>query len=202
MYQCDARHTGKIKYNSVRRPTLARSYTFDNLTGDITVGTDGTIYVPVGWLFGSGFLYAIDSDGNFKWSYQFEGICSPGRSVPAIAWDGTVYVYTNGNYNVAGQERIYAINPNGTLKWEYLEEVAAFVTDDLSSPVVASDGAIIYSSMNTASTRISSDGTYLSDLLDNYYNSIYSSPAMVYRDTVYIREDGAIKAYRSAGGLR
>lgn len=210
MYQHDSRHTGKSQYSGVRNPSLAWSYKLCDdawpwVVGDIAVGMDQTIYVPVsngtGMGAQEGFLYAINPDGTFKWKYQFEGICVPAITVPAIASDGTIYIHVNGNANIAAQERIYALNPNGTKKWEYLEEVAAFVTEDLSSPVVATDGSITYTSTNTASTRISSDGVWLADLLDNYYNSIHSSPSLISGDTIYVSEDGAIKAYRSIGGL-
>jgi len=208
MYQHDSRHTGKSEYSGVRNPMLEWSYEIcdDSWTvGDITIGTDETIYVPVSWGTGmgayEGFLYAINPNGTFKWQYQFEGICVPAVTVPAIAIDSTIYVHVNGNANIAAQERIYAINPDGTKKWEYLEEVAAFVATHLSSPVIADDGSITYSSTNTASTRISSNGEWLADLLDNYYNSILTSPALISGDTIYIKEDAAIKAYYSTGGL-
>jgi outer membrane protein assembly factor BamB len=51
-------------------------------------------------------------------------------SSPAVASDGTIYVGSNDN-------KVYAINPDGTLKWDFLTG-----GDVRSSPTVASDGTI------------------------------------------------------------
>ena len=98
--------------------------TWKQITSDLTIGADGTIYV------GSkeGDFYAINPDGTQKWDFQIGGwIYSP----PAIGTDGTIYVGVDfGN--------LYAINPDGTRKW---------ISDDKidfgdSSPIVGADGTI------------------------------------------------------------
>jgi outer membrane protein assembly factor BamB len=50
------------------------------------IGADGTIY------FGCDdhFLYAVDPDGNYKWSFETGGPIN--WTSPVIAADGTVYV--------------------------------------------------------------------------------------------------------------
>jgi len=52
------------------------------------------------------------------------------RSCPAIGTDGTIYVGSHDHY-------LYAIKPDGTLKWKY--ETGSGVD---SSPVIGEDGTI------------------------------------------------------------
>jgi hypothetical protein len=210
MCQHDAKHTGKSQYVGPTTPVLSWSYKLCDeswTVGDIAVGSDGTIYVPlsngIGMSAVAGFLYAINSDGTFKWKYQFEGICTPAISVPAIDDGGTIYVHVNGDLNIMAPDRIYALNPDGTEKWLYIDThgpYGATVSTNLSSPVIANDGSISFSSTNTSSTRINASGEWLAQLSDNYYNSINSSPALISGDTIFTSEDSSIKAYHSVGG--
>ena len=74
-----------------------------------------------------------------KWKYDFKDEI---YSTPAIGPDGTIYV---GSYYYG---RVYAMNPNGTLKWEYQTEWHADNDGIDSSPVVGSDGTIYIQSDN------------------------------------------------------
>jgi len=66
------------------------------------IGADGTIYLPVG-----GELLALNpEDGMPKWEFE----CGHIFSSPIIDGNGTIYVK---------YDRLYAINPDGTLKWSY-----------------------------------------------------------------------------------
>ena len=47
--------------------------------------------------------------GTIKWTFQAGG---PVKSSPAIGSDGTIYVGSNA-------AKVYAINPNGTKKWDF-----------------------------------------------------------------------------------
>jgi hypothetical protein len=106
-----------------------------------TIANDGTIYIGFNVVTPSagptnpatptqGYLVAFNSDGSVKWTYQlikpsyeprllvyFDG------STPVIGSDGTIYFGTTTD-NPGGLTRgpvastsVYAINPNGTLKW-------------------------------------------------------------------------------------
>ena len=67
--------------------------------------------------------------GVLMWKYRCGDEIDSG---PAISSDGTIYVGSDdGN--------LYAINPNGTLKWKYKTEGGAPV---VSSPAIGSDGTI------------------------------------------------------------
>ena len=74
-------------------------------TSSPVVAEDGTIYVGT---FTKN-LYAINSDCSIKWT--FTGETNGGFLTPVIGDDGTIYA-SNG-------VKLYAINPDGTKKWEY-----------------------------------------------------------------------------------
>jgi outer membrane protein assembly factor BamB len=109
-------------------------------------------------------LYAIKPDGTLKWSIKLNGTMGDAAenyfpaSSPAIGSDGMIYVGTDGdilldrldscnklseipasnadpNYPVNGH--LYAINPNGTKKWDF--RTLGGVD---SSPAIGSDGTI------------------------------------------------------------
>jgi outer membrane protein assembly factor BamB len=94
------------------------------------IGRDGTIYVPN--LFGK--TQAIAPDGTSKWVFPAGG----GGGPISVATDGTVYVAGGGPGAVGGTDGIFAINPNGTLKWAFTG------TGDylLAGPSVGPDGNV------------------------------------------------------------
>ncbi len=110
--------------------------TEDSIRSSPTIGTDGTIYV------GSedGYMYAINPDGSLKWKFSTASAIgssdngeTPGAyidSTPAIGSDGTIYVG-------AFDGSIYAISPNGQLKWKYTTPEPIE-----SDPTIGSDGTV------------------------------------------------------------
>ncbi|MCL4478847.1 MAG: PQQ-binding-like beta-propeller repeat protein [Deltaproteobacteria bacterium] len=79
--------------------------------------------------------------GGLKWSFTTSG---PIISSPAIGADGTIYIGTGflGNdmsliVSCDYGNTLYAINPNGTLKWTFATGCGI-----ISSPVIGSDGTI------------------------------------------------------------
>jgi len=85
-------------------------------------GPDGSVYeVDI-----SGNLYALTHAGSLKWI--FNGAGPNGLSIGA---DGTIYT--------GDESAIVAVNPNGTLKWRYVENPRAFI---LLGPNVGPDGNI------------------------------------------------------------
>jgi outer membrane protein assembly factor BamB len=108
-----------------------------------------------------GHLYAINPDCTLKWNYVVSGEV---HSSPAIAPDGTIYIASYGDNEDLSFDRVdqcdknsvippsdtcsiyqcypvngflYAINPNGTLKWDFKT-----IGDVDSSPAIGSDGTI------------------------------------------------------------
>lgn len=103
--------------------TTKWTYTYDppgtSVTSTISLGSDGTVYFGYYTYSGStytnnGKLVALNpSDGSEKWIYNTGNV---GR--PVVDTDGTIYV-ANSITSASTEKKIYAINPNGTLKWEY-----------------------------------------------------------------------------------
>jgi len=84
--------------------------------GNPTIGADGTIYLE-GW----GTIYALTSNGAVKWTYSAP--CTGDSSI-TIGADGTLYfgaINSLQTYGIdsPGVTDLYALNPNGTLKWTY-----------------------------------------------------------------------------------
>jgi hypothetical protein len=132
------------------------------------IGADGTIYVSS---HNMGYLYAVDPvTGTMKWSYQMGTYT---YSSPTIGTDGTIYVGTN-------SLGLYAINPNGTLKWRFAQPGYIYA----SSPAIGADGTIYVGSMDFYLYAVSPSGT----LLWRSYlgGNINSSPLIGSDGTIYI----------------
>jgi outer membrane protein assembly factor BamB len=144
--------------------TLKWKYeTGDVITASPAIGSDGTIYV------GSydRQVYAINPDGSLRWAYPTVSILS---TSPAIGSDGTIYVGgtdldryifkcpSTCDYSPVPEDCIeawsfearlstlYAINPDGTLKWSIkLKGTMGDAAENYfpaSSPAIANDGTI------------------------------------------------------------
>lgn len=72
------------------------------------IAGDGTIYVRSRTSYSSSYgrLNAVDPGGFLRWSYQL----GDGEGSPVIGDDGTVYV-------TSYSRKLYALRPDGTLKW-------------------------------------------------------------------------------------
>jgi outer membrane protein assembly factor BamB len=84
-----------------------------------------------------------------KWGFSIAPNGSPIEiiSSPAIAPDGTIYIGS-------GNGALYAINPDGTLKWRY--ETGGALP---ASPAIGSDGTVYIGSMDRQFYAIHPDGT-------------------------------------------
>ena len=94
-------------------------------------------------------------DGTLEWAFKTG---SNIESSPAIGSDGTIYIGSHDN-------TFYAINPDGTEKWKFEvgepEYGSAYDTRKgiLSSPAVAEDGTIYFSSLSDYFIALNFDGT-------------------------------------------
>jgi len=102
-----------------------RFQTGDEIHGHPSIADDGTIYI------GSNdeYLYAIyPNNGTEKWRFDTRwGLYGN----PSIANDGTIYV---------GTDKLYAIYPNGTLRWSFVLGSDEWVGS--SSAAISSEGTI------------------------------------------------------------
>jgi len=133
--------------------SLKWKYEGGKITSAPAIGEDGTIYVG-SW---DRKLYAFYPDGTLKWKENSgNGVIA---SSPAIANDGTIYVNgsmkwkckvgagTETNPSIAsdgtiyvGGQKLYAIYPDGTLKWSFDLGPERYILK--SSPAISVDGTI------------------------------------------------------------
>jgi len=122
---------GTIKWTTyLPEPMYIYSSIYTAVYGTPAIGQDGTIYIPSE----NGILLAVDpATGANNWTYNTTWDGSPPQglySSPALAPDGTVYF---GSYD----QYLYAIYPNGTLKWRSVFDASIF-----GSPVVGLDTTV------------------------------------------------------------
>ena len=145
------------------------------------IGTNGTIYIGNG----SANFIALNPDGTTNWQYSVAG--GIGRSSPAIAADGTIYVTSVGVFdsNISNYTgRLYAFSPNGTVKWQFI--VGARVD---SSPAIGADGTIYFGAVDGKIYAIHPDGSKAWDFQTD--GPVYSSAAIGPDGRIYMGNDGA-----------
>lgn len=130
-------------------------------------------------------------DGTVQWSFEAgAGI----ESSPAIGVDGTIYF---GSHDC----KLYALYPDGSEKWHFqagdpvYNEIWDVWKGIMSSPAIASDGTIYFSSAANFLFAINPDGTEKWRFFVKWHNDFWSSPAVGPDGTIYIgsaRNDGAI----------
>ncbi len=117
MIKHDPQFTGRSPYKGPQSPTVI--WTVDMPYGIFSgpvIGKEGNLYFGSYYNFGD-FFYCYDSDGKEIWNYKLGKIYPP-RAGIVIDSSNTIYFGASDRY-------FYALNPDGTLKWEY-ETSAAF----------------------------------------------------------------------------
>jgi outer membrane protein assembly factor BamB len=103
-------------------------------TSDLSLARDGTILVGTS----DGRLYAVNPDGTQRWTFQTVG---PIGSTPAIGLDGTIYFGSPDQQTYSALVHgglLYALTPDGRLKWSVLVTLARGYSD----PAIGPDGTI------------------------------------------------------------
>ncbi|MBE0448271.1 MAG: PQQ-like beta-propeller repeat protein [Actinobacteria bacterium] len=123
---------------------------------------DDTVYFGASrdeGISGKGFLYAVGSDGRLKWRFETKG---KKVTMPAVTKDGDIIIgcstlsCTEDESLTAGDSYIQAINPDGTLKWEFKTR------DELRyAPVIDADGDVYVSSPDRYLTCLTKEGTMM-----------------------------------------
>lgn len=96
------------------------------------------------------------------------------KSVPAIGSDGTIYLLT--------ARKFLAINPNGTVKWEY----ESFIFGDGASPAIGKGGNIFIPMTNKGLVAFRPDGTIIWQRLLGNSSTLTSSPVINSDGTIYV----------------
>ncbi|MBU0497375.1 MAG: PQQ-binding-like beta-propeller repeat protein, partial [Candidatus Thermoplasmatota archaeon] len=193
MHSHDRRHTGRSPYNTSDNPGVEKwRCVTEHVLCTPVIADDGTIYTQGGYDDITDYLLSIDPNGYIKWRYEASGtmwFCSP-----AIADDGTVYV---GCWDC----KIYALYPNGTLKWKIgIGGTPSSLTIDDSGIIYTStmkgfnEGEIIalypngtikwrYETgyYNTGVPAIADDGTIYCGSGDYYFYALYPNGTLKWK---------------------
>ena len=139
--------------------------TYGGVYSSPAVGADGTIYVGAGV-----YVYALNPNGTqrhrMKWKFA---IGYNEMASPVVGADGTIYVGSSDN-------NLYALNPNGILKWKFAE------AGGLSCPAVGADGTIYVGGANNF-FALNPNGTQKWKLASGGIG--WSSPAVGADGTIY-----------------
>ena len=200
MHMINQSHNGISSYKSpISEPDISWSLPFisSNLyvLPSIAIDSSGTMYIGSN----DGFLYAINSlTGIEQWrlSLVTAGVTlqtSPDSLYTSclLSPDGTIFVGSKEGY-------LYAVNPNGTLKWSY------YTGGPLqSSPIMDSSGSIYFGAgFNVYSIGDAGYKGY-SKWLFPYETTanVYSSPALGSNGNLYVgSDDGNVYAINSFTG--
>jgi outer membrane protein assembly factor BamB len=115
-------------------------------------------------------------------------------SSPSIGHDGTIYVGAGGYYDRfgyntgGGDSSLYAINPDGTLKWQFKTDYGTYSAGIFSSPAIGPDGTVYFGALDHYVYALEDSTTYgkLKWKVRLDENPVYSSPALGYDGTIYV----------------
>lgn len=212
-YKGNSKHTGLSPYAfRIDEPKLKwRFDAGDGIETSPAIGPDGSIYFGA---FRDNF-FALNPDGSEKWRLTKKG--EEFRSSPTIAKDGTIYIgavfdlkpVLNVMYNREmdyGVPKLYALNPDGTVKWEFV--VGGILGGTYNSPTLGADGTIYIGSGGSKMTDYAQGGNRLwainPDGTAKWYfegqEAVYSSAAIGDDGTIYIGwGDGSLFALTPDG---
>lgn len=143
----------------------------------VAIGADGTVY-SVSDATSGGIIFAVDGvTGAEKWAYTTVGAIPDGGV--ALGADGTVYA-SGGEYLASTPSAgIYAINPDGTLKWHYPSTAAV-----QTSPIVDNRGYIHFVDAEATYYVLTAEGELFSSL--SLGDACASSPVMDANGNLYV----------------
>jgi len=171
--------------------TLKWTCTTDSaiFTSSPTIGPDGTIYIGTSGYQKGNNLHAISDDGTqgtIKWTYG----TGEAYNTPAVGTDGTIYIGSLDN-------NLYAIHPDGTLKWVYTTGGKMQRT----SPSIGPDGTIYIGNNDKNLYAVNQNGTLKWTYTFGSY--IYSSVAIGSDGTIYTgNNDKKVYAINPDGTLK
>lgn len=126
-------------------------------------------------------------DNTLLWT--FDGMSDKIYSSPVIDVNGIIYVGSEDSH-------LYAINPDGTLKWTFDTEGGIY-----SSPAIGMDGTVYMGSRDNYVYAINQDGTLKWKYLTG--SEVNSSPAIANDGTIYIGSyDRHLYSISSDGSLK
>jgi outer membrane protein assembly factor BamB len=164
------------------------------------VASDGSIYFviqgrnPTPDSLAADVLCKLSASGRLLWSRDINptGVTTEvGQAVPAIGPDGTVYV---------GGDQLYAIRPDGSLKWKAFEPT---YEARRNSPVVGRDGTVYFVYHNIPLTALDpQSGSVIWSCPLGVNDHCFASPAIGADGTLYAAtQPGIVYAVSPAGRI-
>ena len=158
------------------------------------VGDDGTIYVGSGdSAWAPGTLYAVGSDGVFKWSYQGESCLYS----PVIGNNGTIFIQDFHN-------TVYALTSEGSLKWTYRDYAFIYpINVGQRNPAIGADGTVYIAADGLYAVNPSS-GRRIWHFVHPVYldRHCYASPVIGQDGTIYVVIEDTLFAVKPSGSQR
>jgi outer membrane protein assembly factor BamB len=140
----------------------------------------------------------LKAEAEHKTLWRFDTGIPVYYSAPAIGDDGTIY-FGSGMYG-GQQGTLYAVNPDGTLKWSYPG------TSALYSPVIGEDGNIYIQDFYDRMMSVTPNGvfrwSYSNYPTPNIQNVGQRCPAIGADGTVYVASDGLYALNPLNGSLK
>jgi outer membrane protein assembly factor BamB len=141
------------------------------------------------------------STADTAWTFEAnDGIASSA----SLGHDGTIYFGAGGYYGGGGDSSLYALNPDGSLKWQFKTGSGVFNASGVfSSPAVGPDGTIYFGAFDQKVYALADSGTYAQVRWVNsfFLHHVYSSPMISPEGILYIGGlDFNIKAIDTADG--
>jgi outer membrane protein assembly factor BamB len=196
---------GNLYALNLQGALLWKFHTSSPISTTPAIGSDGTIYVAgcIGCAFFSpsrpseGVLYAINPAGHLKWNLTVapSGIEPDSLSSPTIGPDGTIYVSDVG-------DRIVAVHPNGTLKWQVWAGAEV-----VGSPALAPDGTV-YEAIDDPNPSNVCSGCFEALNPDGSVKWVigagggFNSPAVGSDGSVYVGDGGEFLAVNANGTVK
>ena len=152
MFHGDAQLTGRSRYRGPTQGVISNRIPASQMQAGISIGYNSIIYYTA-----SGRLIASDYNGNKIWETW---LASEISTTPLVGKDSTIY------FSSGSLKRIYAVNTNGNIKWEYKSK-----TDIWNSTLGIDLEGNIYFLTNKTLTVLTHDGTFLWELYDERFLS-------------------------------
>ncbi len=189
MFRQNGFHTGYTSFNGPLAPDIAWQYNTGGYTYSSPVVTTDRVYIA-----SQNELIALNHAGDELWAFTFNAPQNPPAveisgfvSTPAVAPDGTIYI---GSLD----ENLYAINPDGSLKWTFDAGGQVF-----ASPTLAANGTIFIGSRSGQFSAVNPNGSLLWWAFVS--GEIFSSATLDGNSTVYFgATDNRLYAYNTGNG--